>query len=85
MTTLGALEIYNRLLGVPRVLVVGLEFRASMRLLRLLLSLAGLSLVPQVWLLNQSAVGQILFKETMRRPGDYVRREQHEQADGLLN
>ena len=82
MTTLGALEIYNRLLGVPRVLVVGLEFRASMRLL---LSLAGLSLVPQVWLLNQSAVGQILFKEVMRRPGDYVRREQHEQADGLLN
>ena len=82
MTTLGALEIYNRLLGVPRVLVVGLEFRASMRLL---LSLAGLSLVPQVWLLNQSVVGQILFKEMMRRPGDYVRREQHEQADGLLN
>ena len=82
MTTLGALEIYNRLLGVPRVLAVGQEFRASMRLL---LSLAGLSLVPQVWLLNQSAVGQILFKEVMRRPGDYVRREQHEQADGLLN
>ena len=82
MTTLGALEIYNRLLGVPRVLAVGQEFRASMRLL---LSLAGLSLVPQVWLLNQSAVGQILFKEMMRRPGDYVRREQHEQADGLLN
>ena len=82
MTTVSALEIYNRLLGVPRVLAVGQEFRASMRLL---LSLAGLSLVPQVWLLNQSAVGQILFKETMRRPGDYVRREQHEQADGLLN
>ena len=82
MTTLGALEIYNRLLGVPRVLAVGQEFRASMRLL---LSLAGLSLVPQVWLLNQSVVGQILFKEMMRRPGDYVRREQHEQADGLLN
>ena len=83
MTTLGALEIYNRLLGVPRVLVVGLEFRASMRLL---LSLAGwLSLVPWVWLPNQSEVGQILFKEMMRRPGDYVRREQHEQADGLLN
>ena len=83
MTTLGALEIYNRLLGVTRVLVVGLEFRASMRLL---LSLAGwLSLVPWVWLPNQSEVGQILFKETMRRPGDYVRREQHEQADGLLN
>ena len=83
MTTLGALEIYNRLLGVPRVLVVGLEFRASMRLL---LSLAGwLSLVPWVWLPNQPEVGQILFKETMRRPGDYVRREQHEQADGLLN
>jgi len=82
MTTVSALEIYNRLLGVPRVLAVGQEFRASMRLL---LSLAGLSLVPQVWLLNQSAVGQILFKEMMRRPGDYVRREQHEQADGLLN
>jgi len=82
MTTVSALEIYNRLLGVPRVLAVGQEFRASMRLL---LSLAGLSLVPQVWLLNQSAVGQILFKEVMRRPGDYVRREQHEQADGLLN
>jgi hypothetical protein len=82
MTTVSALEIYNRLLGVPRVLAVGQEFRASMHLL---LSLAGLSLVPQVWLLNQSAVGQILFKEMMRRPGDYVRREQHEQADGLLN
>jgi len=82
MTTVSALEIYNRLLGVPRVLAVGQEFRASMRLL---LSLAGLSLVPQVWLLNQSVVGQILFKEMMRRPGDYVRREQHEQADGLLN
>ena len=83
MTTVSALEIYNRLLGVPRVLVVGLEFRASMRLL---LSLAGwLSLVPWVWLPNQSEVGQILFKETMRRPGDYVRREEHEQADGLLN
>ena len=83
MTTVSALEIYNRLLGVPRVLAVGQEFRASMRLL---LSLAGwLSLVPWVWLPNQSEVCQILFKETMRRPGDYVRREQHEQADGLLN
>jgi hypothetical protein len=83
MITLGALEIYNRLLGVRRVLVVGQEFRASMHLLR---SLVGwLSLVPQVWLPNQSAVGQILFKEMMRRPGDYVQSEQHEQADGLLN
>jgi hypothetical protein len=54
--------------------------------MHLLRSLVGwLSLVPQVWLPNQSAVGQILFKEMMRRPGDYVQSEQHEQADGLLN
>jgi hypothetical protein len=27
----------------------------------------------------------ILFKETMRRPEDCMRREEHEQEDGLLN
>lgn len=82
MPTLGALAICNRLLGVPRVLVVGQELKASMHLLLFLVG--RLSHGPQVWVLNQSAVGQILFKEMMRRPGDYVRSEQHELADGLL-
>jgi hypothetical protein len=71
------------MLGVPRVLVGWQEFRASMRLLLFLVG--WVSLVPQVCPHNQLVVGQILFKEMTRRPGDCVRREQHEQADGLLN
>jgi hypothetical protein len=59
------------------------ELKVSMRLLP---SLVGwLNLDRQVCRPNQSVLHLILFKETRRRPEDYVRREEHELEDGLLN
>ncbi|GJN29528.1 hypothetical protein PR202_gb17756 [Eleusine coracana subsp. coracana] len=70
------------LLGAPRASVGERELKVSMRLLLFLVG--WLNLVLQVWSPNQSAVHQILFKGTMKRPGDYARREQHGQGAGPL-
>ena len=59
------------------------ELKVSMHLLLFLVG--WLNLDRQVCRPNQLAVHLILFEETMRRPEDCVRREEHEQGGGLLN
>ena len=73
----------NRLLEAPRALVVGREFKASMRLL--LFQVGWISLVRPVTPHNRLAVHRTLYMDMMRRRWDYVRREEHEQVVGLLS